>query len=70
LDDKTWNDATFCNVCAQNITAILQNPAVKGAEFRSSGYKAKLAAFDEDVAKYGGQPEWDERIARGRAVLK
>ena len=39
-----------------NITAILQNPAVKGAEFRKSGYKAKLAALDEDAVKYGGDP--------------
>jgi|SRR5450432_1952002 len=36
-----------------NITAILQNPAVKGAEFRSSGDKSKLTALDEDAAKYG-----------------
>lgn len=56
--------------CFYNITAILQNPAAKGAEFRSSGYRAKLAAFDEDAARYGGHPEWDEWIARGRAVLK
>jgi hypothetical protein len=56
--------------CCYNITAILQNPAVKGAEFRSSGYKAKLDAFDEDAAKYGGQPGWDEWIAKGRAFLR
>ena len=55
--------------CFYNITAILQNPSVKGAEFRSSGYKAKLEAFDEDAAKYGGQPGWDEWIAKGRASL-
>ena len=56
--------------CFYNITAILQNPAVKGAEFRRSGYKAKLTAFEEDEARYGGQPGWDEWIARGRALLK
>src|SRR5438552_3163562 len=56
--------------CFYNITAILQNPAVKGAEFRSSGYKAKLTALDEDVAKYAGQQEWDKWIAESRAVLK
>lgn len=56
--------------CFYNITAILQNPAVKGAEFRSSGYKAKLAALDEDAAKYGGQQEWDLWIAQSRAFLK
>jgi hypothetical protein len=56
--------------CFYNITAILQNPAVKGAEFRRSGYKAKLTALGEDAARYGGRPEWDEWIARSRAVLK
>lgn len=55
--------------CFYNITAILQNPAVKGADFRSSGYKAKLTTLDEDEARYGGQPEWDEWIARNREVL-
>lgn len=52
-----------------NITAILQNPALKGSEFRKSGYKAKLAALDEDAAKYGGQPEWDNWIADLRSFL-
>lgn len=56
--------------CFYNITAILQNPAVKGPEFRASGYKAKLVAFDEDTARYGGRPEWDEWIAKGRALLR
>ena len=56
--------------CFYNITSILQNPAVKGAEFRSSGYKAKLTAFNDDAARYGGRPEWDEWIARGRAFLR
>jgi hypothetical protein len=52
-----------------NITAILQNPAVKGAEFRASGYKAKLLALEEDAARYGGKPEWDEWIAKARTLL-
>ena len=56
--------------CFYNITAILQNPAVKGAEFRSSGYKARLTALDEDAARYGRRPEWERWIARSRAVLK
>jgi hypothetical protein len=56
--------------CFYNITSILQNPALKGFEFRSSGYKSKLEAFNDDAAKYGGQPEWDEWIARGRAFLR
>ncbi len=53
-----------------NITAILQNPALKGAEFRSSGYKAKLETLSEDECRYGGQPEWDEWIARSRETLR
>jgi hypothetical protein len=55
--------------CLYNITAILENPAVAGSEFRKSGYKAKLASLDEAAAKYGGQPEWDAWIANDRAVL-
>lgn len=55
--------------CLYNITSILENPAVGGAEFRKSGYKAKLEALDEDTAKYGGQKEWDQWIANSRAVL-
>lgn len=56
--------------CFYNITAILQNPAIKGAEFRSSGYKAKFEALKEDEAKYGGQPEWDKWIAENRDFLR
>lgn len=52
-----------------NITAILENPVIKGAEFRKSGYKAKLDALDEAAAKYGGQPDWEEWIASSRAFL-
>jgi hypothetical protein len=56
--------------CFYNITSILQNPAAKGAEFRRSGYKAKLAEFDEDAERYRGRPEWDAWIAKGRALLR
>jgi hypothetical protein len=56
--------------CFYNITAILQNPAAKGAEFRSSGYKAKLTELDDDAVRYGGRPEWDAWIAKGRALLR
>jgi hypothetical protein len=51
--------------CLHNITAILQDPAVKGSAFRKSGFRM-FAAFDEDAARYGGQPKWDEWIARNR----
>lgn len=52
-----------------NITAILENPPVKGAQFRKSGYNAKLLALDEDQARYGGQPEWDTWITRSREEI-
>jgi hypothetical protein len=52
-----------------NITAILQNPTVKGGAFRASGYRATLEALDEDAVRYGGQTEWDEWIAKARALV-
>jgi hypothetical protein len=55
--------------CLYNITAILQDPGRNGSWFRKDGYKKLLKGFDEDQAKYGGKPEWDEWIAKGRAEI-
>jgi hypothetical protein len=55
--------------CLYNITAILQDPGANGPWFRRSGYKKALAAFDEEEARYGGRPEWDEWIRNGRDGL-
>jgi hypothetical protein len=52
--------------CLYNITAILQNPGHNGPRFRKYGYKKLLKGFDEDQARYGGKPEWDDWIAKGR----
>ncbi len=52
-----------------NITSILEDPTNRGAAFRKSGYKAILAALDEDTAKYGGQPDWDSWILMIRTGL-
>jgi hypothetical protein len=52
-----------------NITAILQNPGVKGYQFRESGYKKTLESLDADEQRYGGNPRWDEYIARTRRGL-
>ena len=52
-----------------NITAILQDSAVNGPWFRLSGFKKTLKAFEEDEARYGGRPEWDAWIAKGRDGL-
>jgi hypothetical protein len=53
--------------CLYNVTVILTNPGLKGYEFRASGYRTMLASFDEDGRRYGGDPKWDEWIARMRA---
>jgi hypothetical protein len=52
-----------------NITAILQNPGLHGPRFRKYGYKKLLAGLDEDQTNYGGKPEWDEWIAKGRTEI-
>jgi hypothetical protein len=52
--------------CLYNITAILQDPGHNGPQFRKYGYKRLLMALDEDQARYGGKPEWDEWIAQSR----
>ncbi len=52
-----------------NITTILQDPCVNGPWFRRSGFKKSLKAFEEDEARYGGRPEWDDWIKKGRDGL-
>jgi len=52
-----------------NITTILEDPRVNGTWFRRSGFKKSLKAFDEDEARYGGRPEWDAWIKKGRDGL-
>jgi hypothetical protein len=55
--------------CLYNITAILQNPSINGSWFRKSGFRKALAALQEDEARYGGQPKWDDWIKRNRDGL-
>jgi len=52
-----------------NVTTILQDPGRNGPRFRKYGYKKLLMGFDEDEARYGGEPEWDQWIAKGRAEI-
>jgi len=56
--------------CFYNITALLEDPAVNGTVFRSSGYRLTLEALDSDEARYGGDPKWDDWIARQRKDLE
>jgi hypothetical protein len=55
--------------CLYNVTVILQNPGVKGYQFRESGYKKTLEALDADERRYGGDPQWDAYIAKQRVFL-
>jgi hypothetical protein len=55
--------------CLYNITAILQNPGVKGFEFRASGYMMLLRALAVEEARYKGQPNWDKHLEDRRARL-
>lgn len=52
-----------------NITAILQDPPRNSPWFRKSGYWGRLKALDEDQARYGGQPQWDEWIETNRMEI-
>jgi hypothetical protein len=54
--------------CLYNITAILANPAM-GYQYRQSGYKLSLKALEVDERRYGGNPVWDEHIAKSRAMV-
>ena len=44
--------------CLYNITSILENPGVKGAEYRNSGFKNMLKDLDELRRKDNGDPKW------------
>jgi hypothetical protein len=55
--------------CLYNVTAILKNPGPTGHLFRASGYRLMLLSLDRDALRYGGDPKWDEWIARQRHVL-
>ncbi len=55
--------------CLYNITAILENPGPNGWLFRESGYRLALESLDADEKNYGGDPKWDDWIARQRKLL-
>jgi hypothetical protein len=52
--------------CLYNITAILKDPGSNGYLFRKSGYRLLLRALESDEKRYGGDPKWDEFMARQR----
>jgi hypothetical protein len=56
--------------CLYNITTILENPGPNGHLFRESGYRLTLEALDADERRYGGDPKWDQWIARQRKHIE
>jgi len=56
--------------CLYNVTAIFQNPAEKGAEYRRSGLRRILNDLEDDRKAYVGQPEWEEWIDKRKAAVQ
>jgi len=56
--------------CLYNVTAILQDPGIKGPAFRKSGFKKTLEDLDADEQHYGGRPEWDAWIKESRDKIE
>lgn len=52
--------------CLYNVTVLLENPGVKGYQFRESGFKRMLQALDADEKRYRGDPYWDEYLVDRR----
>jgi hypothetical protein len=57
--------------CLYNITAMLDDPRNKPAEFRKSGYRMAIEALDEDERKYSNNPDprWAEWFRQRREAL-
>jgi hypothetical protein len=53
-----------------NVTAILDNPNVKGPEFCKSGFKRLLEALDADETRYRGEAKWDFYNAKRRSAVE
>lgn len=56
--------------CLYNVTAILQNPAERGAAYRRSGLRRVLNDLEDDRQTYAGQPEWEEWIDKRKAAVE
>lgn len=55
--------------CLYNVTAILQNPAEKGPDYRKSGLKKTFDDIDEDLKRYSGQQDREEFLQQRRKAV-
>lgn len=57
--------------CLYNITAMLDDPRNKPAEFRKSGYRMAIEALEEDKCKYGNSSDamWADWLAKRADTL-
>jgi hypothetical protein len=56
--------------CLYNVTAILQNPAVKGPEYRKSGLKKVLSDLEAEHQAHLGDPSWDAWYEERRGAVE
>lgn len=56
--------------CLYNITAILENPAERGAAYRKSGLRRTLNDLEADWQAYAGQPKWEEWVNSRRGPVE
>lgn len=55
--------------CLYNITVIIENPVVHGRNFRLGGMKKFLLNLEEEEARYGNRPEWQQHFQDRRRLL-
>lgn len=53
-----------------NITLLLQDPMIRGRQFRASGIRKLLQFVEADRIRYEGRPEWDRWVSESRDKLK
>jgi hypothetical protein len=56
--------------CLYNILAILENPPARAVDFRLNGFDKKMKALNDEKARYGNDPAWDDHISERGTVLR
>lgn len=55
--------------CLYTITVIIENPVTQGRNFRLGGMKKFLLNLEEEEARYGSRPEWQQHFQDRRRLL-